>query len=99
MDRTAIKGGTKMLGTNPSQKIEPVKRTLLVTNEGGQARLPKANEVLEGGWIRAIFDPVSLAALFGSLGYKVRTHNAERLLKQLPAEGETAMAGVPDVRQ
>lgn len=88
-----------MLGTKPSQKLEQVKRTLLVTSEGGQARLPKSREILEGGWVRAIFDPISLAALFGSLGYKVRTRNAERLLKQLPAEGETALAGVPDVRQ
>jgi hypothetical protein len=87
------------LYADPLEKISPIQRTLLVADEEGKTRLPIRKEIIEGGWIRAVFDAVSLAAWFGSLGYKVKTRNLERMLQRLPENGETALAGVPNANR
>jgi hypothetical protein len=80
-------------------KIQRVRRTLLVAEGDGTERLPKTREVLEDGWNRATFDPVSFGALLGSRGYKVRVRNIEQLLMRLPEDGETVFAGVTNAAE
>lgn len=80
-------------------KIQRVRRTLVVADGDGTARLPKDRENLGDGWNRSKYDPVSFGALLGSRGYRVRVRNIEQLLMRLPEDGETVFAGVTNVSE